>query len=241
MLFLASSSSVAVQTKIRITSDENHLLDNLRFDEISRTDQYQTDYDFLILSPIEFINELVALTIHKEQYGITTKIVSLDDIYNSIYFPVKGRDEPEIIKYFIKEAKDHWNISYVMLVGGREKMPVRFIPKLFDFNTFFISDLYYADLYDEDMNFCSWDTNNNSIFGELAYDRMIDYRDLYPDVNIGRILCRTSSETEFIVNQIIEYEKKNTRDQDWFNNLVLCGGNTKPFYLDILYGEQYGG
>jgi hypothetical protein len=196
--------------------------------------------DFLIILPSDLSHKFEPLVIHKEHYGIVTKIVSLDDIYNSVYFPVKGRDNPERIKYFIKEAKENWNINYVLLVGGQEKMPVRYIPKLFELKSFFISDLYYADLYDEEMNFCSWDTNNNSRFGELAYDRMIDYRDLYPDVHIGRILCDTSNEVEYMVNQIIEYET-NTFGEEWFNNIVVCGGNTKPFYLDLIYGGKHGG
>lgn len=77
-------------------------------------------YDFIIITPAGFSNELQPLAAHKEQHAITTKIVTLDDIYDSVFFPVEGRDDAEKIKYFIKNALDTWNVTYVLLVGGRK-------------------------------------------------------------------------------------------------------------------------
>jgi hypothetical protein len=66
------------------------------------------DYNFLIITPGDFSDELQPLVGHKKQYGIVTKIVTLDDVYESVYFPVNGRDDAEKIKYFIKSAKENW-------------------------------------------------------------------------------------------------------------------------------------
>jgi len=63
-------------------------------------------YDFIIITPADFSNELQPLVTHKEQHAITTKIVTLDDIYDSVYFPAQGRDDVEKIKYFIKNAHE---------------------------------------------------------------------------------------------------------------------------------------
>jgi hypothetical protein len=131
-----------------------------------------------------------------------------------------------------------------MFVGGKEEMPVRY--SIFRFNGCvelkwdflfpdinfvksdgFITDLYYADVYDENGSFCSWDSNNNSVFGEIGLDGAIDEVDLYPDINVGRVLCQTSEEVETVVNKIIDYED-NAFGEEWFNNLILCGGDTHP-------------
>ena len=76
-------------------------------------------FDLLIITPSIFLDELQLLKEHKEQHDIATKIVTLDEIYNSIFFPVEGRDDAEQIKIFIKNAYDNWNISFVLFIGGR--------------------------------------------------------------------------------------------------------------------------
>lgn len=202
------------------------------------------DFDFLIITPSIFLDELQTLKEHKEQHDIITKIVSLDDIYNSVFFPVEGRDDAEQIKYFIKNAIENWNTNYIMFVGGKENMPVRYSvisfnshiedkweflsPETSSFNlNGFITDLYYADIYDQNGSFCSWDSNNNDLFGEIGLDAAIDEVDLYPDIFIGRILCQNTQEVEIVVNKIIDYEN-DVFGEAWFNNIILCGGDTHP-------------
>ena len=204
-----------------------------------------TDYDFIIITPDNLSSSFLPLVEHKEQHGISSKIVSLDEIYSSAYFQVEGRDDAERIKYFIKNSIEQWGVKYVMLVGGKEEMPVRYAvihmnssrENTYDFlfqdicsvaSDGFITDLYYADIYDGNGSFCNWDSNNNSMFGEIEPEDAIDEVDLYPDVCIGRVLCRTSEEVQIVVQKIIEYE--NTAfGQEWFNNLILCGGDTHPY------------
>jgi len=116
--------------------------------------QEEKDYNFLIITPGDFSDELQPLVGHKKQYGIITKIVTLDDVYESVYFPVNGRDNAEKIKYFIKSAKENWNTNYVMLVGGKEDMPVRFVENIFGRHyNLFICDLYFADIYNKKWEF----------------------------------------------------------------------------------------
>ena len=73
-------------------------------------------YDLLILSPDKYTDQLNKLKNHKESVGIKTIIVSLTEVYDQMFW--KGRDNPEKIKYFIKEAFDTWHISYVLLIGN---------------------------------------------------------------------------------------------------------------------------
>ena len=211
------------------------------FASISHTDD---NYNLIIITPTSFSEELQPLMDHKEEHAISTKLVTLEDIYNSTYFPAEGRDDAEQIKFFIKNAIENWNSNYVLFVGGKEEMPVRYsvfqfgshnefkpdflFPKISSLNSGgFITDLYYADIYDENGSFCSWDSNNNSVFGELARDDAIDELDLYPDIYVGRILCQNPAEVETVVNKIIDYEN-NAFGEEWFNNLIVCGGDTHP-------------
>ncbi|MCJ7571553.1 MAG: C25 family cysteine peptidase, partial [Candidatus Thermoplasmatota archaeon] len=93
---------------------------------------------------------------------------------------------------------------------------------------YYISELYYADIYDKNGDFSSWDTNNNRIFGEWngteAQDKDID---LYPDVYVGRLACRNLLEVNIMVDKIITYETS-TYGSDWFNRIVVCAGDTYP-------------
>ncbi|HHH78344.1 MAG TPA: hypothetical protein ENL18_03925, partial [Thermoplasmatales archaeon] len=72
-------------------------------------------YDLVIIAPSEFSDALQPLVTHKENHGVKTVLVTLDDIYNGNYFAVQGRDDAEKVKYFIKDALENWGIKYVML------------------------------------------------------------------------------------------------------------------------------
>ena len=178
-------------------------------------------YDLLVITPIKFSRYLKRLANHKINYGVNTKIVRLDDIYKGTYFKKKGRDKPERIKYFIKDAIEKWKIKYVMLVGDVRQIPIR-STHMWDGR--FITDLYYADIYNKDGSFSSWDTNNNGLFGEYHHNGKTDFIDLHPDVGIGRLACRNLIEVRNTVNKIINYEKR-TYGKEWFNKIILCGGD----------------
>ncbi|MEA2053906.1 MAG: C25 family cysteine peptidase [Candidatus Thermoplasmatota archaeon] len=188
-------------------------------------------YDLLIVSPSEFSNALQPLVEHKENYGVTTKLVTLNEVYSS-----EGRDKPEKIKYFIKNAIEQWGIDYVMLVGSADKLPVRLSYTYDGEEDNFPSDLYYADIYDSGGHFSPWDTNNNNLFGEYQYQGKTDDMDLYPDVYIGRLACDNAAGVSTIVNKIIYYES-NTFGKEWFTRAVLCGGDSHNDNGGIYEGE----
>ena len=184
---------------------------------------FTDDFNLVIISPSEFETYLGPLVTHKNNMGVSTNLVLLEDIYNT--YP--GRDDAEKIKYFIKYAIDEWNTQYVLLVGDIYKLPIRktyaswWEPNL-------LSDLYYADIYDNQFEFCSWDSNENNRFGEIngdGYD--IDGVDLYPDVHVGRLACKNIDELDIVINKIITYETQ-TYGQDWFDKIILAGGDTFP-------------
>jgi hypothetical protein len=218
----AKQSPTAILTNTEKTSDD--IIDSVD----------NTIYNLLIISPSSFVDELYPLVCHKNTVGVSTRLVSLCEVYDQMYW--YGRDKPEKIKYFIKTAIEEWGIQYVMLVGDFRLMPIRYcynadIGSGYD-EPCFISELYYADIYDKQGGFSSWDTNNNGIFGEWFGDVAEDPDiDLYPDVYVGRLACRNELEVKTMVNKIITYES-NTYGAEWFNKIIVIAGDTYPESLN---------
>ena len=175
-------------------------------------------YDMVIIAPDEFSSGIQSLIDHKNSVGIKTFLKTTEEIYNEY----NGRDNAEKIKYFIKDAIEVKNVSNALLIGDVNKLPMRTIFWNIDMPVDMLTDLYYADIYDSEYNFCSWDSNDNNNFGEED-----DGLDFYPDIHIGRLACTNTKEVGIVVNKIIHYEKE-TFDQSWFNNLILMGGDTFP-------------
>jgi hypothetical protein len=209
--------------------------------------------DLLVLAPKQFKRPLQPLIYHKNKYGVRTKLVTLDHVYDQIWY---GRDKAEKIKYFIKDAFDDSGIKYVMLVGGIKKqisknevywLPVRYVHVVDRwggtpewgkyFERQFLSDLYFADIYDSEEKFSSWDTDRDGIYGEWNDNKSAeDILDLYPEVYVGRLPCRNRLEVRIMVRKIINYEKVNNSGKEWFKKMMVVAGDT---YLgnDIYEGE----
>lgn len=219
----------------------NNQTNTIGYNKNQFTRQVSSDtYHLLIITADKFQQELQPLVEHKNAYGMTTNLVTLSEVYEEMYW--EGRDEPEKIKYYIKHAIEEWGITYVLLVGDFRLMPIRYCYNAFEEwgEPRFISELYYADIYDENGSFSSWDANNNGIFGEWysapAEDAGID---LYPDVAVGRLACRNAFEVKIMVNKIINYEQ-NTYGSDWFNTIVVAGGDTYPTSMNPNWTELEG-
>jgi hypothetical protein len=203
------------------------------------------EYSLVIIAPKEFARALKPLVNHKTSNGVTTKLVTLDEICSNA--SNEGRDCAEKVKYFIKNAYDEWGTNYVLLVGGRyggvmnEKwwVPVRYshLDDGAQWEGSYLSDLYFADLYDAHGNFSDWDSNGNGIFAEWNTNGK-DIIDMYPEVSVGRLPCKNIFEVRTLVNKIITYEAT-TAGKDWFKKVVLVGGDSAPMVGDPYYeGEE---
>ncbi len=202
-------------------------------------------FDMVVITSKVFEVELLPLIEHKNEYGVKTFLKTTEEIYEEF----EGRDKPEQIKYFIKHSIEEFNIRYVLLVGGLKSVvwsnprdtcnygdkgwyvPVRYTNMIEPisyqvFDPGFISDLYYADIYDSSGNFSSWDSNENGVFAEwnMRENGEIDILDMYPDIGVGRLACRNKNEVKTIVNKIINYERPSI-DKTWFNRFIAAGGD----------------
>lgn len=222
---------------------------------------FSDEYDMVIIAPEAFSTDLQPLIDHKNSYGIRTTLKTTESIYNEY----SGRDQPEKIKYFIKDAIENWDISYVLLVGGKKSLlfgnwgtegpripndelwhvPVRYntLEDMVYHETGCLTDLYFADVYKFEGNeivFDDWDSDGNGFFAEWTLDAK-DIIDYYPDVYVGRLACRNKFEVQIMVNKIITYEAEGC-DPSWFKKIVGVGGDSfddgPPLGDDYYEGEE---
>ena len=205
---------------------------------------YLEEYDMVIIAPEEFTSLLQPFINHKNDVGVSTFLKTTEEIFDEY----TGRDEAEQVKYFIKDALDTHNITYVLLVGGMKGIqrewyvPVRRTnldtsSNPADWETGYLSDLYFADIYDGEGNFSSWDSNNNSIFAEwIDYDPE-DIIDGVSDVSVGRLACRSKKEVKTVVDKIITYETAKQYNF-WSNKMIAVAGDSDPESGSYYEGEM---
>jgi len=195
---------------------------------------FKTDekYDLVIITDEKFNESAQRLAEHKNSVGIKTKVITTQYIYSHY----EGRDQPEQIKLFIKDAIEKWGITYVLLMGGRKGqtldwyIPERRSNNNADMESGYSTDLYYADIYRVDhagnVWFEDWDWNGNGIFAEAeAPNKIIDRIDYYPDVYVGRLPVRYTWDADTVVDKIIHYENS---DNSWFKKAIMIAGDTFP-------------
>jgi hypothetical protein len=198
-------------------------------------------FDMVIITPNKYTSLLQPLVDHKNARGLRTYLKTTEDIYQEY----TGRDQPEQIKYFIKDALETKDIHYVLLVGGAQDLPARYThiyyidPYNYKTEWVFVSDVYYADIYNGEGELSSWDTNGNDVFAEYDWYGNTDDVDLFPDVYLGRLACVTAQEVTTCVNKIITYETQQAYQADWFSNVVLIGGDSLPGDEDAIDEGEY--
>ena len=201
----------------------------IKYTPPAQTINFPDEYDLLILTSTEFQSTIQRFIDHKEGRGIRTKLVTLPEIPNT------GVDTQESIKYFIKEAIETWGVDYLILIGsgllGEAKFPFRYAWIGDQYEDFFPSDLYYADIYNSSLGFSNWDHDRDDKFAEYPDD--IDSMDIVPDIYMARIPCDTISELNSYIDKVIWYDNYNKMT----NKIVLIGGDTFPEDDGIYEGE----
>jgi hypothetical protein len=205
------------------------------------------DYDMVMIAPEQFSEELAPLVAHKNSHGVLTFLQTVEEIYKD--YP--GTDQAEQIKYFIKDTYDTSHVEYVLFMGDIDHIPIRKTALSWEyFGTSVVpdvlSDLYYADLYDSNGSFATWDTNHDGKYSEIRMimdDRpynetleIIDDVEGIPEVMLGRLPCSTIRDVNNVVKKIITYENT-TYGSDWFHRLIVMGGDTFPSLGGMSEGE----
>jgi len=200
-------------------------------------------YDLVIITSEEYSDILQSFIDHKESMNILILLKTTEDIYETYL----GRDNPEKIKYFIKEMKENHSTEFVLFIGNNTAVPTRYTNIYYedDFgyptpsHWVFPSDFYYADLYDINGVFSSWDSNGNDIFAEYNWDGNYDTFDLTPDISIGRLPCNNDQEVGICIQKIIAYETNKAWSETWFNDIICIGGDSLPYDKENIDEGEY--
>lgn len=213
------------------------------FKRTKRRAAMSENYELLIISPSEFVEALQPLIDHKNYTDMPTCLLTLEEIDSAH----EGRDRPERIKRAIAHYETTKNVKYAMLVGDINKFPVRHIMAInTEWDTrFYPSDLYYADLYDDDGNLDNWDYDNDGYFGETNFaggqntpQVNMDRINLKPDIAVGRIPASTVQEVTNYVNKIIKYEFSAWRS-NWIKKALLVSDhNTAGCFSDRNHADS---
>jgi hypothetical protein len=218
---------------------------------------FGTHFDMVVIAPETFHAKLQSLIDEKNAKGVATMFKSMEDIlaeYN-------GTDPPEQVKYFIKDAYDNWNITYVLLVGGLKShlnahdkdtrsagytdwwVPVRYvnIPMVdpgVGTDEGCLCDLYYGCLYNATGVFDSWDSNHDGVYAAWgASGAANDKFDMNPEVYVARLPCTTAREVTVVVNKIIKYESTGPAAKSWYKTFIGIAGKSFNYYQGKPDGE----
>ena len=171
----------------------------------------------LIVAPDAFRVGLQEYVVYKKRFQ-PTEFVSLQEALKS----TDGVDDPERLKRFLYTVWKNRNLGYVLLVGDRDIMPVRYMVldrvtlAAFDY-AFYPSDLYYGDLARDDGSFDDWNGEHQAYhaqyFGEVRGEKnkrdpinfdKVHYR---CQVAIGRWPVDTVAELKTVVAKSLVYER----------------------------------
>jgi len=191
-------------------------------DQMSKTGD---SYAMVVIAPSRYIPGVQSFIEYKNSVGVKTFLKTLESI-NDEY---TGYDLQEKIKHFITQTYDTLDINYVLFIGDYQQNPPRYCynnDSYYNMEPCFISDLYFADLYDDHGVFSSWDADHDGLYGEWNGPSADDYNiSLTPEIGVGRLPCHNPLEFYFMSHKIIQYEQR-TANSDWFNTFVVAGGDT---------------
>jgi len=215
-------------------------------------------YDMVIITPKRFESAALPLKEHKDQMGLPTIIKTTESIYKDY----TGRDEPEKIKYFIKDAIETYDIKYVLLLGGKQGQSRKwYVPARYSnledkasgevtyWNETYASDLYYADIYrynetSAEYEFDDWDSNGNGKFAEWTWEWNSEYGGFWNntiDQKDVLDLCPDVYAGRLACNNIFDVRtvvnkiinyEKNTYGESWFKKMIIVGGDTVIYEND---------
>jgi hypothetical protein len=152
--------------------------------------------EYLIVTNHALAEAFLSLQQYKSACGITTSIVSIEDILASN----DGRDDAERLRNYLKTFYASGG-KYVLLGGDGTVVPIRYAypyavttpPALHDQ---LVCDLYFADMTGE------WNTDSDQVWGE----RYEDQPDATPELYVGRLPVDNPADVKAYVDKLIRYE-----------------------------------
>jgi hypothetical protein len=179
--------------------------------------------DYLIITSSSLQNAFQSLADHRASHnGFSTSVVTLENIYQNPSYD--GDDNQEEIRNCIGDYVNNKSTAYVVLGGDDEVVPDRdcYVRCSVYTENNMPTDLYYAGLDS------SWDEDGDGTYGE-ADTSSGDEGDLAPDVLVGRIPVRSTSQALDYIDKLIDYEK-NPPSEDFKEKFLILGDELWDHY-----------
>ena len=217
-------------------SVDNLTLPKIDYDALNDAWVNQKVEMLIIVNDSSFVDSVTPLMNWKNEKGVKTIILSN-------YTEYEGRDKAEQIRNMIKDYYEKEEIQWVLLAGDAEEnlIPIRKVynpdvvvvsdeyqeTEYSNWNDYYKpTDYYYADLTG------SWDSNNNSIWGESTiYTGDYDEISWVPEVYVGRLPADNAFELAVMVNKTLKYETDPFLG-NWMNQMLLAGGVSSYYRYD---------
>lgn len=187
----------------------------------------------LIITPEQFHEGFTALRDYYTSVGITSEMVTPDQIYAS----QPGVDDQEKIRNYLISRVQQDGIDYVLLGGDIDQVPSRgFFCQVNSQGNIYEDQAIPADLYYSALD-GTWDDNGNNLWGEPDED------DLLPELAVARLPYSTVAEQQRMLHKVLQYQQNPVGDEltntlmageDLYSNPQTWGGD----YLDLLIGEH---
>lgn len=177
-------------------SDINKFTQNIK---VSTVGVSLPTYEYVIVTSENLAPYFERLIDWKRQKGLNAGIITMQDILNN---PSIVKDEMSNLSDDAGKLRQYLRLAYqngtkyVLLGGGKSVVPIRYGYGNYGGTVDQIpSDWYYSDLNS------NWDKDNDGYLGEAGE---IDY---YPEVYVGRILCKNKQEVENYIDKLLLYEQ----------------------------------
>lgn len=189
-------------------------------------------YQYTIITSKRFAPAFKRLVALQKHLGVNAGIITMEQIRRFREFksgdPISGiKDDAGTLRAYLIYAYEHLNTEYVLLGGTTPDVPIRYgrgwkppyttldtTDKLY--NDYDIpSDLYFADL-----NSNWWPDHKNVYYG--TPDDNLDY---FPELKVGRLLCKTPDEINAYIDKLELYNfNPGKGDMDYLDKAWACYG-----------------
>ncbi len=204
------------------------------------------EIEYLIITSIDFIDEMNRLAKYKSSTGTKTQVEDINEILKNS----NGIDDSEKLREYLKEFYNN-NGKFVLLAGDETIIPIRYAynvsaisPPSLQYQQ--VCDLYYADLTGD------WDSDNDGVWGEAFYDNP----DIVPELRVGRLPFNTKIEFQNYIDKLITYETNpgngdysylsnsffisadQMRDYESGQHTAIAQAFPENFYIDTINGVE---
>ncbi|MGD8395776.1 MAG: C25 family cysteine peptidase [Candidatus Eiseniibacteriota bacterium] len=177
--------------------------------------------EYVIVTSESMAGEFERLAAWKTRKGVQAVVRTTEWI--AATYP-NGVDPAEQLRFFLRDAHDHWGTLWVLLGGDTEVIPPRYVlSRLSEPDELIPTDLYYACL---DGN---WNDDGDHFFGEPpAFPAPGDSVDFLPELYVGRAPTITVDDAALFVDKTIAYEQAPAVDALYPASVLLLGEQLTP-------------